>query len=298
MRIQSGEDHNAYSLWHSSAGSLLEQLDSERLVVSDGLATNQQRRAALGQFITPAVVAEFMASMLDVSVPPTELRLLDAGSGTGMLTAAAVAEFCSRPENKRPSTIHVTAWEIDDFFEPLLNHTFRRCEDICQEHSMQFTWDLRCEDFIPSAADIIGSNALPTGAAIAPFHVAILNPPYRKLNGGSAERARLDGLGMGTSNTYSAFVWLALELLQVGGEIVAITPRSFMNGTYFRSFRRALTRQLSFRRIHVYEARDVAFSTDSVLQENVVFHGIRGVPPGSVRVTTSYGPLTARMTRV
>ena len=101
---------------------------------------------------------------------------------------------------------------------------------------------------------------------------------------------------MGTSNTYSAFVWLALELLQVGGEIVAITPRSFMNGTYFRDFRQALIRQLSFRRIHIYDARDAAFSTDNVLQENVVFHGVRGVTPGSVRVTTSYGPHDTGMT--
>ena len=294
--IQPDSDNNASRRHPSSADRLLEQLDSERLVVSDTLASDQRRRAALGQFMTPAVVAEFMASMLDVTVPPTELRLLDAGSGTGMLTAAAVAEFCSRPENKRPSTIHVTAWEIDDFFEPLLQYTLQRCGEICQEHDVQFTWDLRCEDFISSAADIIGNNALPTGSEIAPFHVAILNPPYRKLNGSSVERNRLNGLGMGTSNTYSAFVWLALELLQVGGEIVAITPRSFMNGTYFRDFRQALIRQLSFRRIHIYDARDAAFSTDNVLQENVVFHGVRGVTPGSVRVTTSYGPHDTGMT--
>ncbi len=283
-------DHNASGRRPSSADRLLEQLDSERLVVSDRLASDQRRRAALGQFITPAAVAEFMASMLDVAVPPIELRLLDAGSGTGMLTAAAVAEFCSRTESKRPSAIHVTAWEIDDFFEPLLHQTLQGCREVCQERDVQFTWDLRCEDFISSAADIIGNNALPTGSTIAPFHVAILNPPYRKLNGSSAERTRLNGLGMGTSNMYSAFVWLALELLQVGGEMVAITPRSFMNGTYFRDFRQALIRQLSFRRIHIYDARDAAFSTDSVLQENVVFHGVRGVSPGSVRVTTSYGP--------
>ena len=188
IHLQPDPDHNASRRQPSSADRLLEQLDSERLVVSDRLASNQRRRSALGQFITSAAVAEFMASMLDVAVPPTELRLLDAGSGTGMLTAAAVAEFCSRPENKRPSTIHVTAWEIDDFFEPLLHHTFQRCREICREHCVQFTWDLRCEDFISSAANIIGNNALPTGSEIAPFHVAILNPPYRKLNGNSVER--------------------------------------------------------------------------------------------------------------
>ena len=61
-----------------------------------------------------------------------------------------------------------------------------------------------------------------------------MNPPYRKPRSDSAERSRLSAAGIETSNLYSAFVWLALKLLAGGGELVAITPRSFMNGSYFR----------------------------------------------------------------
>ena len=93
-----------------------------------------------------------------------------------------------------------------------------------------------------------------------------------------------------TSNLYSAFVWLALKLLAGGGELVAITPRSFMNGSYFRPFRQALSRELAFRRIHVYDARDTAFAEDGVLQENVIFHGVRGAGADAIRITTSPGP--------
>ena len=97
-------------------------------------------------------------------------------------------------------------------------------------------------------------------------------------------------VGIETSNLYSAFVWLALELLEDGGELVAITPRSFMNGAYFRPFRRALTGKFAFRRIHVYDFRDAAFAGEAVLQENVIFHGIHQGTRGRVRITTSYGP--------
>ena len=270
--------------------TLLEHLDLERLEISIRLMANQERRADLGQFMTPAGVAEFMASMLELGSPPTELRVLDAGSGTGMLTAAVVAEISSRPKAGHPAAINVTAWEIDHIFEPSLHSTFNYCREICHEAGMQFTWDIRYEDFILGATKIIGENALLTGLSRDPFQVAVLNPPYRKLNRNSIGRAHLDGLGMGTSNLYSAFVWLALELLQDGGEMVAITPRSFMNGAYFRKFREALIRRLAFRWIHVYGARDVAFSNEGVLQENVVFHGVRGKEIGPVRMTTSHGP--------
>ena len=269
---------------------LLERLDLERLEVSNRLMADLERRAELGQFMTPANVAAFMASMLEVVSPPRELRLLDAGSGTGILTAAVVAEFCARPKPQRPASVNVVAWEVDGSLEPILRRTFKYCEETARHSEIEFTWDIRCEDFIFGAADLIANSALFGASAHRPFNVAILNPPYRKLSGDSPARACLDGLGMGTNNLYSAFVWLALELLQDSGELVAITPRSFTNGTYFRTYREALIQRLTIRRIHVYDARDAAFSTDGVLQENVVFHGVRGASPGPVRLTTSYGP--------
>ena len=273
-----------------TANSLLERLDLERLEVSNQLEIDQHRKAELGQFMTPASVAEFMASMLDIPSCPRKLQILDAGCGTGILTAAVVAELSARPSCRRPSAINVVAWEIDSSFEPLLERTFTYCRQVSGRSGIEFTSDVRFGDFICQAAALVGGNALFGYGGNRPFDVAILNPPYRKLNGDSPERACLDGLGMGTSNLYSAFVWLAMELLQEGGELVAITPRSFMNGTYFRAFREALIQHIAFRQVHVYNARDAAFSADGVLQENVVFHGVRGGDRGQVRVTTSYGP--------
>ena len=60
-----------------------------------------------------------------------------------------------------------------------------------------------------------------------------------------------------------------------------------MNGTYFGPFRQALARDFSFRRVHVYDARDDAFSGDGVLQENVIFHGVRGRSPAPIKTTGS-----------
>ena len=273
-----------------TAANLLERLDLERLDISNRLAADPKRRADFGQFFTPASVAHFMAAMLQGPNPLEELRILDAGGGSGVLTAAAVSEFCSRPKSKRPRALHATVWEIDELLTEDLARTFEHCRTVCRKASLTFTSELRQENFILAAADLVDDGGLFTLKDRRRFHVAIMNPPYRKLRSDSAERVRMSSVGIETSNLYSAFAWLALELLEVGGELVAITPRSFMNGAYFRPFRQALVRELAFSRIHVYDARDVAFHGDDILQENVIFHGIRGGTPRKVKITTSLGP--------
>src|SRR5439155_3433594 len=69
------------------------------------------------------------------------------------------------------------------------------------------------------------------------FTHAILNPPYKKINSDSIHRALLRTAGLETVNLYTAFLGLAIELMSEGGEIVAIIPRSFCNGLYYKPFR-------------------------------------------------------------
>ena len=204
--------------------------------------------------------------------------------------AAAVAELCSRPVRSRPATLHATVWEIDARLVGDLDRTFEHCRAVCTKAGVTFRGEHRRGNFVLDAAAWADDQDLLEPEPHPRFHVAIMNPPYRKLRSDSAERARLSAAGIETSNLYSAFVWLALKLLAGGGELVAITPRSFMNGSYFRPFRQALSQALAFRRIHVYDARDAAFAEDGVLQENVIFHGVRGAGPEAIRITTSLGP--------
>ena len=65
-------------------------------------------------------------------------------------------------------------------------------------------------------------------------------------------------------------------MLVNGGELVAITPRSFCNGPYFKPFREDFLETMSLRRLHVFKSRSAAFSRDAVLQENIIFHAVKG----------------------
>lgn len=271
-----------------TAAALLDRIDLQRLEVSARIAVHPERRSQLGQFFTPEPIAQFMASLFTITRAKQTLRLLDAGGGNGMLTAALVAQACA-DKAKRPRSITATVWELDGEIIPALEETLGLCGDACRRAGVAFTADLRHGDFILDAADMLGGNRLFAGD-IPRFDAAILNPPYRKLRSDSEERARLRAAGIETSNLYAAFVWLATELLADQGELVAITPRSYMNGSYFKPFRQAILKALSFRRVHVYDSRNAAFNGDDVLQENVIVHAVKKGEPAPVLVTTSHGP--------
>ncbi len=225
------------------------------------------RKAELGQFMTPAHVARFMASLF--SRGDGVVRLLDAGAGVGSLTTAFVDRWGA-------DGVHVTAYEIDKTLVPRLGNT------LAHRGSTSFEATLVDRDFIPDAVDRIRLREKESL-----FTHAILNPPYRKISSDSLQRASLRRVGLETVNLYSAFVGLATELMAPGGQVVAIIPRSFCNGPYYRPFREWMLKRAALDHIHLFRSRTSAFSEDGVLQENVIVKLVRGKSQGDVVVTTS-----------
>jgi len=224
------------------------------------------RRSDLGQYFTPAATARLMASM--ALGDSSELRVLDPGAGVGVLTAAWVAEMCSRA--RRPSSVVLIAYELDESLIEPLGETLAACQRECARAGVASQVEIYNRDFIEDAVETLDSGLW--GSERPAYDLAILNPPYKKFRADSKPRQLLRRLGMETSNLYTAFVALVVRLLRDGGEMVAITPRSFCNGPYFRPFRHDLLRSMSLMRLHMFESRSHAFRDDDVLQENVILH--------------------------
>jgi adenine-specific DNA-methyltransferase len=259
---------------------LLELVDSIRREAAQKLVPETKTERA--QFMTPLSVARLMASMLTNT--GNRISILDAGAGVGSLFTAAVAKLASR--DFQPEQIEVEAYEIDHVFAPFLDRTVGLCRDFCEERGIRFGAQLHCTDFIREFEEKL--FFLPTSPC---FDVAILNPPYGKIRSGSVLRGALSRLGIETANIYSGFIAVAMQLVKPDGELVAITPRSFCNGPYFKSFRKAFLRNMSLHRIHVFQQRNVAFKDDAVLQENVIIHSIRSASsPARVLITSSGRP--------
>ena len=231
--------------------------------------TSAARKSELGQFMTPTGIARFMTSLF-TPLGNQRIHLLDAGAGIGSLTAA----FAARALHDKAKSLDVETWEIDPTLHAPLTETLEGCRDTFQEAKIPFNFSLRTEDFIEAVPAQVSTHA-------------ILNPPYKKISSDSQHRKALRQVGIEATNLYSAFVALALLSLKDGGEVVAITPRSFCNGTYFKPFRKLILEQGALLRVHVFECRDHAFKGDDVLQENVIFHLVKGKPQGEVVISSS-----------
>jgi adenine-specific DNA-methyltransferase len=267
------------SLLRTEAG-ILSCIDKAQKTFSK--ATSRAERSAIGQFLTPAPIARFMASLFEKDV--ADVRILDPGAGSGSLFAALTEQLISK--SRRPESVEVVAYETDRNILPHLEKTIELCRQSCAETGVAFQGTVRCEDFISAGVAQLHGGLF--GATQDSFTHVILNPPYKKINGDTRTRRMLNSAGMEVSNLYAAFVWLAVFLTRPGGEIVAITPRSFCNGPYFKRFRKALLGLIDLRSIHTFESRKEAFADDSVLQENVIFHGIRDEhQKGTVSISVS-----------
>jgi adenine-specific DNA-methyltransferase len=243
-------------------------------------------RKKKGQFFTPPEVCQFMASLFSTK-PRAAFRLLDPGAGTGSLTAAV----WDRLLNLRSSQhLEIHLFENDLEVLPFLRKTIKHCAEVLNEHGHSMTYEVHAKDFIlDAAATIFGPPSLFKDAyEWGEFDGAVMNPPYFKIGKGSPCARVMEDVVHGQPNMYAFFLAAAAQMLRPGGELVAITPRSFCNGLYFREFRRWFFEKMALDRIHLFESRKETFS--DVLQESLVTASHRlGRPSVSVTVSTSHG---------
>lgn len=186
----------------------------------------------LEQFLTPISVAQQAVSLFTPGEKP--VKILDLGSGTGILSAVT-AEHA-------PQGSSIVAIEQDSTLAADSRKTLSSvCKDITVINSSVFEVLLDAE-----------------------FDRVILNPPYKKIK---PTMISTSSGGVKVTNLYTAFLVIAIQSMSEYGECVAIIPRSWMNGEYFKDFRKWLLRECSIDTIAVYGSRQDHFSDLNILQE-------------------------------
>ena len=232
-------------------------------------SAGDERRKALGQYYTPAPIAEFMASLVDLPTSP-DVRVLDPGAGSGILGICAARSLLERGAQ----SVHVVAVESDPGSLTALRESLTAAG---QSFGAAFSYEIRSHDFLNSSGLELETEP------IDPVDVAISNPPYFKVSPS-------DRRGGGAPNIYAQFMNVASELLKPGGQFCFIIPRSYSSGLYFRDFRRRFHETMALEAVHLFRSRADAFKTDGVLQENIIILCRReGNADGQVRITVSNG---------
>lgn len=234
-------------------------------------------RKLLGQFFTKLIVSNYMASLIN-KPKSKKVRILDAGAGTGILTASTALrclEFGCK-------TVHAVLYELDNEAMPNLEQTLRIVQNTFSQQRGTFTFEICCEDFVLARPD--------KDRSVQGFNIAVINPPYFKYSVKDSPYAKAaSDLYHGDPNIYASFMAIVMASMNEGGQMVTITPRSFTNGLYFKGFRSYLLTQSALDLIHIFKHRDKVFKNDdsAVLQENVICRFIKGKAPESVTIRSS-----------
>lgn len=264
--------------------------NAELIRIRTGAGLDPARQKAFAQFFTPLPIANLMVSFFYIDESITNLNILDPGAGVGILSAALIDRIVHNKKNIK--TINLTVFETDDNLIPQLKNTLELCELKCREAEINLTVKIINDDFIKNAVNNIKSatQLFQLTNFVDRFDFVITNPPYKKIHSASTYRAFLRSVNIETSNLYTAFIALSVKLLKKNGQLVAITPRSFTNGPYFKSFRKLFFSEMRFLRIHLFNSRNQSFDEDDVLQENVIFHAIKSKHHDKVSISSSDNP--------
>ena len=248
-------------------------------------------RKSGGHYLTPAPIARFMVECSSLSGP--HVRVLDPGSGTGILSAATCEAVSSGQSVK---SLHVDAYETDPLLARFTSLTLASSRDWLARRNIELTFDVRNGDFVLEyAPDFnIASNA--NGYDVndgfrAEYDLVISNPPYFKIAKNDPRAVAWTSVVHGQPNIYALFMAISSELLSKSGELVYIVPRSFASGSYFRRFREVFFRRVAPKSIHLFESRKDVFKNQSVLQENIIIMARRradGETAGDRQVLVSH----------
>jgi len=250
---------------------------ADRLGAWYATIVSPEHKKEFGQYLTPEPVADYMAGLCDTQADI--IRILDPGSGTGVLTCAVCEHLASI--KRRPTELHVVAYENDANLAAVLEKSLAYLKSYLKSPGISLHFDLKTEDLVLAYADALledstnSPSLFQETAGQQSFDLIISNPPYFKISKADPRAKAASTVVHGQPNIYALFMAVGASLLRPGGQLVFITPRSFASGPYFQLFRERFFNKMRPESIHIFESRTDAFKRDDILQENIIMKARR-----------------------
>ncbi|MEF2751494.1 MAG: Eco57I restriction-modification methylase domain-containing protein [Muribaculaceae bacterium] len=240
-------------------------------------SVSKSQRKKFGQFFTTAKTAEYMAALFRIDLCKEELSLLDAGAGTGILSAALLDRIFQLGYTGK---VNLTCYETDSVVLPVLEKNLRLAKEKYGIH-----YSIKTENYVTSQYFGIGTFFDEDSCK---YDYIIGNPPYLKISRDASEALSMPSVCHGAPNLYFLFWTMGIYNLKPNHELVYIIPRSWTSGAYFKKFREYLFANAVITDIHLFESRDKVFGGESVLQETIIVKVKKTrTEPDTIIITTS-----------
>lgn len=237
----------------------------------------KSQRKKFGQFFTTAKTAMYMADLFYIDLDKEELSLLDAGTGTGILSAALIDRIFQLGYTGK---INLTCYETDSVVLPILEQNLKLAKE-----TYGISYNIKTENYITSQYFGIGTLLDEDSCK---YDYIIGNPPYLKVSKDAPEALSMPLVCHGAPNLYFLFWAMGIYNLKNHQELVYIIPRSWTSGAYFKKFREYLFSNAVITDIHLFESRDKVFGGESILQETIIIKIKKTrTEPDTINITTS-----------
>lgn len=254
-----------------ASDGLLAQIEAQRNDIQERLDTQRTslERNKMGQFATPAVLADDVMRAALRALPDSTVDFLEPSCGSGSFFSALLRTCDTR--HQLNSAIGV---ELDDRF-------VEAARRLWSDRGLKVV----AGDFIEFARN---------ESAVANLLVA--NPPYVRHHHidphtkgvcSSEVRRQFGWKVSGLSGLYVYFVLLAHRLLRPGAVSAWLIPTEFMDVNYGAVLRRYLATEVSLLSIHRFDPADVQFE-DALVSSAVVIFRNEKPKPGAI-VDMSFG---------
>lgn len=213
-------------------------------------AEKQQR---IGRFFTKIDTAALMARAF-TPTGKTGVYVLDAGAGTGILSAAVVEALCQAGGMRE---IYLTCYENNSEYLGMLEDNLERIRKKARhDYKVKLRVTVRRENFL--LADHDDEER---------FDLVIMNPPHEAADADSPEATLMAQVFSGGNEALDArFTALGASLLANGGQLVTVLPVAGTTSVYLAPFRRHLFSLAYPEEIYLFR-RD---KTKEPLQKNLV----------------------------
>ena len=238
-------------------------------------------RKKIGQFFTPAPIAEYMGSLSNTS--KETLSILDPGAGSGILSAAILDAVLKTGEVKQ---VNLDLYENNPDIIPLLQSNLIYMRKAAKQNNILLNYNIIEENFI-TANQFAWTGLIPNEK----YDIVIANPPYKKISKNDPESNVMMDVVYGQPNLYFLFMAMGSRLLKKNGEFIYIVPRSFSSGLYFTAFRNFFLTSMRITNLHLFTSREsISGKNDSILQETVILRAIKSQEfHNFIKITESFG---------
>ena len=237
----------------------------------------EEENVRLGRLFTKREQAALMARMAELPVR-AEMRVLDPGAGTGILSAAAIEMLAKRGGVER---ILLTAYETDPVFLPMLKDNLERIRKKCwHDYKIRVVSDVREEHYLLAPRE----DTLPG------YDIVLCNPPRELMLKGSPEHRAFRRICSGDTDLAFLFAARVAEELAEGGVAVLLLPVVLASSAYLEKLRRYLFERTALIGIHLFLKKATSENRLDEARKNMILALRRTEErPELIKITTSYG---------